>query len=150
MAFKEYGSYDGIGLAQLVRTKQGTPRPPPRGPDRGAGGGGFSCGHVATISVRDSAAMLDAIHGPEPSSPYVAPAPERPYLAEVGRDPGRLRIAFTDQPPYGAASDPKTAAVTGEIAAQLSGLGHDFEERAPQLPADPAVVMSTIVAANTA
>jgi amidase/6-aminohexanoate-cyclic-dimer hydrolase len=122
----------------------------PLGPDRGEGWGGFSCGHVVSISVRDSAAMLDAIHGPEPSSPYVAPAPERPYLAEVGRDPGRLRIAFTDKSPYGDAIDPEIAAVTREIAAQLSGLGHDVEERAPQLPADPAVVMSTIVAANTA
>jgi amidase/6-aminohexanoate-cyclic-dimer hydrolase len=122
----------------------------PLGPDRGEGWGGFSCGHVVSISVRDSAAMLDAIHGPEPSSPYVAPAPERPYLAEVGRDPGRLRIAFTDKSPYGDAIDPEIAAVTREIAAQLSGLGHHVEERAPQLPADPAVVMSTIVAANTA
>jgi amidase/6-aminohexanoate-cyclic-dimer hydrolase len=122
----------------------------PLGPDRGEGWGGFSCGHVVSISVRDSAAMLDAIHGPEPSSPYVAPAPERPYLAEVGRDPGRLRIAFTDKSPYGEAIDPEIAAVTREIAAQLSGLGHHVEERAPQLPADPAVVMSTIVAANTA
>jgi Asp-tRNA(Asn)/Glu-tRNA(Gln) amidotransferase A subunit family amidase len=62
----------------------------PLGPDRGEGWGGFSCGHVVSISVRDSAAMLDAVHGPEPSSPYVAPPPERPFLQEVGRDPGRL------------------------------------------------------------
>src|SRR5882724_4479744 len=41
----------------------------PIGPERGEGWGGFSCGHVVSISVRDSAAMLDAIHGPEPSSP---------------------------------------------------------------------------------
>jgi amidase/6-aminohexanoate-cyclic-dimer hydrolase len=122
----------------------------PLGPDRGEGWGGFSCGHVVSISVRDSAAMLDAVHGPEPSSPYVAPAPERPYLEEVGRDPGRLRIAFTDKSPCGDAIDPEIAAVTREIAAQLSGLGHHVEERAPQLPADPAVVMATIVAANTA
>jgi len=122
----------------------------PLGPDRGEGWGGFSCGHVVSVSVRDSAAMLDAIHGPEPSSPYVAPAPERPYLAEVGRDPGRLRIAFTDKSPHGDAIDPEIAAVTREIAAQLSGLGHHVEERAPRLPADPAVVIATIVAANTA
>lgn len=122
----------------------------PLGPDRGEGWGGFSCGHVVSISVRDSAAMLDAIHGPEPSSPYVAPPPERPFLEEVGRDPGRLRIAFTDKSPYGDAIDPEIAAATREIAALLAGLGHDVEERAPDLAADPAAVMSTIVAANTA
>ena len=122
----------------------------PLGPDRGEGWGGFSCGHVVSISVRDSAAMLDAIAGPEPSSPYVAPAPQRPFLEEVGRDPGRLRIAFTDKSPYGDAVDPEIAAATRDIASLLAGLGHHVEERAPPLAADPAVVMATIVAANTA
>jgi amidase/6-aminohexanoate-cyclic-dimer hydrolase len=122
----------------------------PLGPDRGEGWGGFSCGHVLSISVRDSAAMLDAIHGPETSSPYVAPPPERPFAQEVGRDPGKLRIAFTDRSPYGDAIDPEIAAAVRDVAAMLAGLGHHVEERAPSLPADPAAVMSTIVAANTA
>src|ERR1700694_1874505 len=122
----------------------------PLGPDRGEGWAGFSCGHVLSISVRDSAVMLDAIHGPEPSSPYVAPAPERPFAQEVGRDPGRLRIAFTDKSPYGDAIDPEIATAVREIAALLAGLGHDVEERAPALAADPAAVMATIVGANTA
>jgi amidase/6-aminohexanoate-cyclic-dimer hydrolase len=122
----------------------------PLGPDRGEGWGGFSCGHVLSISVRDSAAMLDAVHGPEPSSPYVAPPPERPFAQEVGRDPGRLRIAFTDRSPYGDAIDPEIAAATREIASLLAGLGHHVEERALALAADPAAVMSTIVGANTA
>jgi amidase/6-aminohexanoate-cyclic-dimer hydrolase len=122
----------------------------PLGPDRGEGWGGFSCGHVVSISVRDSAAMLDAIHGPEPSSPYVAPPPERPFAQEVGRDPGRLRIAFTDRSPYGDAIDPEIAAATREIASLLAGLGHHVEERAPDLAADPAAVMATIVGANAA
>lgn len=122
----------------------------PLGPDRGEGWGGFSCGHVVSITVRDSAAMLDAIHGPEASSPYVAPPPERPFLQEVGRDPGQLRISFTDKSPYGDAIDPEVAAATREIAALLSKLGHHVEERAPPLACDPAAVMATIVAANTA
>jgi amidase len=122
----------------------------PIGPDRGEGWAGFSCGHVVSISVRDSAAMLDAIHGAEPSSPYVAPPPKRPFAEEVGRDPGRLRIAFTDKSPYGETIDPEIAAATREVAALLAGLGHDVEERAPQLAADPAAVMSTIIGANTA
>src|SRR3954463_890327 len=122
----------------------------PLGPDRGEGWGGFSCGHVVSISVRDSAVMMDAIHGPEPSSPYVAPVPERPFAQEVGRDPGKLRIAFTDKSPYGDAIDPEIAAAVREIAGLLSGLGHYVEERAPVLAADPAAAMTTIVGANTA
>src|SRR5258708_6653426 len=120
------------------------------GPDRGEGWAGFSCGHVLSISVRDSAAMLDAICGPELSSPYVAPPPQRPFLDEVGRDPGKLRIAFTDKSPYGDAIDPEIAAAVRQVASLLAGLGHHVEERAPPLAADPAAVMATIVAANTA
>lgn len=122
----------------------------PLGPDRGEGWGGFSCGHVVSISVRDSAVMMDAVHGPEASSPYVAPPPERPFLQEVGREPGRLRISFTDKSPYGDAIDPEVAAAVRETASLLAGLGHRIEERAPKLPADPAATITTIVGANTA
>ena len=121
----------------------------PLGPDRGEGWGGFSCGHVVSISVRDSAVMLDAVCGPEVSSPYIAPPPERPFAQEVGRDPGRLRIAFTDKSPYGDAIDPEISAAVRDVAAHLAGLGHHLEERAPALAADPAVAMGTIVGANT-
>ena len=121
----------------------------PIGPERGEGWGGFSCGHVLSISVRDSAVMLDAIHGPEPSSLYVAPKPEWPFAEEVGRDPGRLRIAFTDKSPYGDTIDPEIAAAVREVANLLAGLGHHVEEGAPALAADPAVVMATIVSATT-
>src|SRR3982075_528813 len=122
----------------------------PLGPDRGEGWGGVSCGHVLSISVRDSAAMLDAIQGPEAWSPYVAPPPERPFSQEVGRDPGKLRIAFTDRSPYGDAIDPEIAAAVRETAGLLAGVGHHGEERAPELAADPAAVMATIVGGNTA
>jgi len=122
----------------------------PLGPNRGEGWGGFACGHVVSISVRDSAVMMDAIHGPEPSSPYVAPPPERPFSQEVGRSPGKLRIAFTDKSPYGDAIDPEIAAAAREIAKLLEGLGHHVEERAPPLAADPAPTIRTIVGANTA
>lgn len=122
----------------------------PSGPDRGEGWGGFSCSHVVSISVRDSAVMLDAISGPEATSPYVAPPPERPFAEEVGRDPGKLRIAFTDKSPYGTAIDPEIAAAVRDVAGLLAGLGHHVEERAPQLANDPGPVMGTIVGANTA
>mgnify|MGYP000129585110 CR=1 FL=1 len=122
----------------------------PTGPDRGAGWGGFSVGHAVSISVRDSAALLDATQGIELVSPYAAPAPERPYLEEVGRDPGRLRIAFTDRTPADAPIDPEIAAAVRDVAALLEKLGHHVEEKAPKLPHDPADVINTIVAAHTA
>jgi amidase len=120
----------------------------PIGPDRGEGWGGFSIGHVVSISVRDSAVMLDAIHGPEPSSPYMAPPPQRPYAEEARRDPGRLRIAFSDKSPYGDAIDPEVAAAVRDVANLLATLGHHVEQRAPALAADPAAVMAVMVSAS--
>ncbi|MDE2364801.1 MAG: amidase [Hyphomicrobiales bacterium] len=122
----------------------------PNGPDRGEGWGGFSIGHVVSISVRDSAAMLDAIQGPEPTSPYQAPPRERPYIDEVGREAGRLRIAFTDKAPSGAAIDPEIAAAVRDVAKLLEKLGHHVEERAPKLPVSPGDIMAKITGANTA
>src|SRR6202166_4530374 len=92
----------------------------PLGPDRGEGWAGFSCGHVLSISVRDSAAMLDATHGPELSSLYAAPPPARPFAEEVGRDPGKLRIAFTDKSTYGEAIDAEIASAVREVATLLA------------------------------
>ena len=49
-------------------------------------------------SVRDTAAVLDAISGAMPGDPYTAPPPTRPFLAEVGADPGRLKIGVLAHP----------------------------------------------------
>jgi amidase/6-aminohexanoate-cyclic-dimer hydrolase len=122
----------------------------PLGPDRGQGWGGFSCAHVVSVSVRDSAVMLDALCGPELTSPYHAPTPERPFVEEIRRAPGRLRVAFTAKSPSGEAIDPEVAAAVRDVASLLEKLGHHVEERAPELPDDPAAVMTTIVGANTA
>jgi amidase/6-aminohexanoate-cyclic-dimer hydrolase len=134
------------GLFGLKPTRARTPQ----GPDRGEGWGGLACGLVVSVSVRDSAAMLDAIHGPELTSPYHAPPPERAFIEEVGRDPGRLRIAFTDKSPDGELIDPEIAAAVRDTAALLARLGHHVEDRAPALPKNPTAVIRTIIAASAA
>jgi amidase len=122
----------------------------PAGPDRMEGWAGLSAAHALSISVRDSAALLDAVNGPEPGSPHWPSPPERPYSEEVGRDPGRLRIAFSDRHLDGSAIDPEIAAATREIAALLEGLGHDVEEKAPRLTVDAGAAIRAIASANTA
>src|SRR6185295_9459832 len=82
------------GLFGLKPTRGRTPV----GPDTTQVWGGYAIGHVVSRSVRDSAAMLDAIAGPEATSPYWAPPAARPFAAEVGAPPGSLRIALAKQP----------------------------------------------------
>src|SRR5205807_1286700 len=78
----------------------------PMGPDCGDVMSGLACDHALTRSVRDSAALLDATSGPDLGDPYWAPPPSRPFLQEVGSDPGRLRIGFTTTAATGVPVDP--------------------------------------------
>jgi amidase len=117
------------GLFGLKPTRARTPD----GPDRADAWQGLACGHVLTRSVRDSAALLDATAGPEAGAPYVAPAPARPFLDEVGADPGRLRVAFTARPFLPAPVHEDCLGGLAEVVALLQELGHQVEEAAPQI-----------------
>lgn len=100
----------------------------PAGPLIGEGWGSLSCAHVLTRSVRDSAAMLDATHGIAPGDPYCAPPVERPYIEEVKRDPGHLRIGWHIPPMNGAEVAPTCRAAAEDAAKLLESLGHEVEE----------------------
>jgi amidase len=84
-----------------------------------------------SVTVRDAAAFLDAIAGYEPGDAHWAPPPQRPFLEEVGADPGRLRIAFTVEPPIPYPVDAAVADVARDAAEALTALGHDVVERTP-------------------
>jgi Asp-tRNA(Asn)/Glu-tRNA(Gln) amidotransferase A subunit family amidase len=86
-----------------------------------------------TRTVRDSAALLDATHGMQLGSRYTAPTPERPFLQEVGRDPGKLRIALALTPAGGTPVDPEVVAAARAAARLCESLGHHVEEAAPKL-----------------
>jgi amidase len=119
-------------------------------PYAGEGLGGLSTEHAVTLSVRDSAALLDATCGAGPGDPYVAPEPERPYLAEAGADPGKLRIAFTSVAPNGAPVEADSLRALAEAAKLCADLGHRVEEVDPEI--DGAAVVPaflTLASANT-
>jgi amidase len=105
----------------------------PLGPDVGDIMGGLVAEHAVTRSVRDSAALLDAVSGPDTGDPYCAPPPARPFREEVGADPGRLRIAFTTSAPSGARIDPECIRAVHEAAKLCENLGHSVEEAAPEI-----------------
>jgi amidase len=88
-------------------------------------------------SVRDSAALLDAVHGPGVGDTVIAPAPSRPYVDEVGADPGSLRIGMLDHHPFGHAVHDDCAAAVRDVAALLESLGHRVEADYPSAMANP-------------
>jgi amidase len=120
---------------------------------------GFCVDHVVSRSVRDSAAMLDATGIPEPGSPYAPPPKEGPYLEEISRSPGRLRIAWSSETPRGDPIDPEVQQALETTAATLSALGHDvraeplgvdyvslYAARAPVSGANFAAGMARVIA----
>ncbi len=107
----------------------------PMGPDAGEGWGGASVGHAVTRTVRDSAALLDATSGPDLGDPYWAPPPARPFLEEVGRDPGRLRIAIATSPWNRQPVDPECAEAARAAGRLCERLGHTIEEASPVIDA---------------
>jgi amidase len=100
-----------------------------------------------TRTVRDSAALLDLVSGAVPGDPYAAPAPARPFLAEVGAPPGRLRIAFTSQSLFGRSTDPACAAAVEDAARLLDALGHEVVEAQPAFSRDALVRAYLVVVA---
>ncbi|HEY8394868.1 MAG TPA: amidase [Thermaerobacter sp.] len=117
----------------------------PLGPDVGDIMSGLVVEHAVTRSVRDSAALLDAIAGPDVGDPYWAPPRARPYTEEVGADPGRLRIAFTTEPPTGAPVHPDCVRAVEETARLCEELGHHVEEAAPQVDVEQLLPVFTVI-----
>ena len=121
----------------------------PTGPVNGEYWRGFVSEHVLTRSVRDSAAMLDAIAGSDVGAPYAAPPQAGPFLDDVTTAPGRLRIAFTTTPFLGRSVSPDCVAALEATVRLLRDLGHDVEEAAPPVDRESfSVAFLTIVVAE--
>lgn len=105
----------------------------PTGPESGESWQGASVDHVVSKSVRDSAAMLDAIQGVDVGAPYTITPPERPYRQEVEKSPGKLRIAFCSTSPLRTAVHPECEKAVQETAKLLQELGHLVEEDEPSI-----------------
>lgn len=103
----------------------------PLGPGRTEHAAGMTVHHAITRSVRDCAALLDATHGPEPGSSYVAPPPMRPFLDEIGDDRPGLGIALHFAHEDGTPVDPECVAAARHAARLCEELGHRVELAAP-------------------
>lgn len=92
----------------------------------------FSVHFAVTRTVRDTAALLDAVHGPGVGDRVIAPAPIRPYSQEVGVDPGKLRIGFIDHHIAGGKIDKECVTAVRETCKLLQSLGHNVENQWPK------------------
>lgn len=102
------------------------------GPGRVPGLLGNICEHVLTRTVRDSAAVLDAVCGPMPGDLYAAPSPARLFLQELGRDPGHLRVGLLVEDVFlGNSIHPECIRAARRTAEALEAMGHHVEESYP-------------------
>jgi amidase len=108
----------------------------PMGPGQFEGWNGLSAPHAVTVSVRDSAALLDVSSGAELGAPYCPPPQQRPFLHEVGADPGKLRIALIVDSPAGTPVDPECRKAAAEAAKLCEDIGHKVEEAKWPMDAD--------------
>ena len=95
------------------------------GPQRDESGLGVE--HCVSRTVRDTAALLDATFGPGIGDTVIASAPSRPYVAELGADPGRLKIGLLDHHPQGGHVDDECVTAVRNAAALLESLGHSVD-----------------------
>jgi amidase len=86
---------------------------------------GFVVEHVMTRTVRDTAVMLDATGVEEPGTPYAYPKKERPYAEELGRAPGKLKVAYSSETANGRPAHPEVIAALEATAELLRRLGHE-------------------------
>lgn len=121
------------GIIGLKPTRARTPC----GPDIGEALFGLSEHFGVTRSLRDTARLLDALSGPTPGDKYVAPPPARAYELELGKDPGRLRVAL-----WTAGAEPEVAEAAEHAAYTLAERGHDVELDVP--PIDQADVLAML------
>jgi len=107
------------------------------GPQLSEGLFGAASQGVVSRSVRDSAAMLDLLQGPEGHAPYWSPPssqlPDGSYLNALKRAPRPLRIGFSTASPLGTPVDPQAIAAVEDAAHLLTSLGHHVEPAEPDI-----------------
>lgn len=117
-------------------------------PSAGHGMEGLVNAHALTRTVRDSAALLDAVTGAAPGDPYSAPPPAAPFLTTIGRPPAAQRILMTTASPFpGTGTDADVVTAVETTGTLLERLGHHVEPGAPTI--DPDAVADAIAVLHT-
>jgi len=135
------------GLFGLKPTRGRTPA----GPFDSELWNGFAIEHVLSRSVRDSAAMLDATSGPFVGDIHYLPKPTTRFVDEVGKDPGKLRVAIGTEPLLPSRVHRDCVAAAEDAAALMRELGHEVVRAKPRIHGQAfARAFLLVVSANTA
>lgn len=121
------------GLVGLKPTRNRVPS----GPDYGEILNGLAVELCVSRSVRDTAALLDAVAGADVGAPNVITPPARPYLEECKAKPGKLRIAWTANPISGVPVHPEVVEGLHKTVGLLESLGHEVSEAGPDIDWPP-------------
>jgi amidase len=108
----------------------------PLGPAVGEAVGGFAHEFALTRTVRDAAALLDAVSGPSPGDRYYIARPQQSYTDALQAELPALRVAVHSSSFWGAATEAQVRAAVDGAAVTLERLGHHVEEAAPVVAAD--------------
>ncbi len=111
------------------------------GPGNGEAWSGLVSSFAVSRTVRDSAALLDALIGAQPGDPFIFQSPERSFLSEIQHTPRPLKIAFSTQHPFSQKVDPECIEAVNSTVKLLTSSGHQVEEI--PLPYEEAVLTKT-------
>ncbi len=117
-----------------LKPTQGRISAGPSGDESGPG-----VGLCISRTIRDTAAMLDAVRGPGVGDTVIAPSPGRPYVRELSADAGPLRIGVLDRYPTGDPVHPDCADAVHEAGRLLGEIGHRIEAGYPAALADSGI-----------
>lgn len=98
---------------------------------------GLATNFIISRTVRDTAAMLDAVSLPAPGDPFVISRPHQSFLKEKDLPVGKLRIAYTGDSWTGAKSDPEIIKALESVAGLCEDMGHHVEENRPRFALEP-------------
>ena len=133
------------GLFGLKPTRARTPL----GPASLEGWGGQSIFHCVSLSVRDSAALLDVTSGHEKGAPYRSAYQEKSFFEQINIEPGKLKIGYLEDPNIPISADVKE--IMNSTINLCEKLGHSIESTKINYSSEEiSLAIVTIISSNVA
>ena len=131
------------GLFGLKPTRARTPL----GPASLEGWGGQSIFHCVSVSVRDSAALLDVTSGPEKGAPYRSAYQEKSFLEQINIEPGNLKIGYLEDSSISVNEDVEE--IMNSTIDLCQKLGHSVESTKINFSSEEiSLAIITIISSN--